>query len=132
MKIRVLIVFLIIFLFLGLCSCEKRELRLNIEESFFSDFKVKDEKVLIHCTLLIENPTKTAIEVKFSANFEEDVNGGLLKKSELDGYQLDLKTKTFKIDKGDNWVDVFFIGEYAGKNQKHDRLLPNIQMKLVE
>ena len=85
-------------------------------------------KVLIYCTLLITNPTNTEKNLAFSANFENDVKIGLLKEGQLVGYQTDLKTNIFTIDKGENWIDVVFLGEYAGTNKKYDRLLPNIQI----
>lgn len=132
MKNKLLIFPLVVIMILGLCSCQKKEIRIETEESFYSDFEVKDEKVLIYCTILVKNPTKSETNITLSANFDDDVKLGLLKDPSLDGYQPDLKTKTFKLIKGDNWIDVVFIGEYAGKNQKHDRLLPDIQLKVVK
>jgi len=132
MKNKLLNFSLVVIIVFALCSCQKKEIRIDTEESFYSDFEVKDEKVLIYCTILIENPTNAETNITLSANFDNDVKLGLLKESSLDGYQPDLETKTFKLIKGDNWIDVVFIGEYAGKNQKHDRLLPDIQLKVVE
>ena len=43
-------------------------------------------------------------------------------------YSSDLETAEFKLEKGDNWIEVVFIGDYAGKNQKYDRLLPEIKI----
>lgn len=103
-----------------------------MEESFYSDFEVKDEKVLIYCTILIKNPTNTETNISLSANFDDDAKYGLLKEATLDGYQSDLETKIFKLIKGDNWIDVVFIGKHSGNSHKHDRLLPDIQMKVIE
>ena len=132
MKNKLRIFTLVVIMILGLCSCQKKEIRIDAGESFYSYFEVKDEKVLIYCTILVKNPTKAETTITLSANFDDDVKLGLLKDASLDGYQSDLETKTFKLNKGDNWIDVVFIGEYAGKNQKHDRLLPDIQMKVIE
>lgn len=132
MKNKLLIFPLVVIIVFALCSCQKKEIRIDTEESFYSNFEVKDEKVLIYCTILVKNPTKAETTITLSANFDNDVKMGLLKESSLDGYQSNLETKTFKLNKGDNWIDVVFIGEYAGKNQKHDRLLPDIQMKVIE
>ena len=57
---------------------------------------------------------------------------GLLKKSLLSGYASDYETTEFKLEKGDNWIEVIFIGDYAGKNQKYDRLLPEIIINILE
>lgn len=132
MKYKLFIFPLVMIMIFGLCSCQKKEIRIDTEESFYSNFEVKDEKVLIYCTILIKNPTNAEANITLSANFDKDVKLGLLKESSLDGYQPDLETKTFKLIKGDNWIDVVFIGDYAGKYQKHDRLLPDIQMKVIE
>ncbi len=132
MKNGFLIFTLVVIMILGLCSCQEKEIGIDTEESFYSDFEVEDEQVLIYCTILIENPTKSEANITLSANFDDDVKLGLLEEASLDGYQPDLETKTFKLIKGDNWIDVVFIGDYAGKNQKHDRLLPDIQLKVVE
>ena len=129
-KISISLLFMVTLLVL--CSCSKKDISINKEESFYSKFEVINEQVLIHCTILVENPTNAERNVTFSANFENDVKIGLLKTAQLDGYQTDLETNSFTINKGDNWIDVVFIGEYAGKNQKHDRLLPDIQMNIVE
>lgn len=132
MKNKLLIFPLVVIIVFALCLCQKKEIRIDAGESFYSDFEVKDEKVLIYCTILVKNPTKSETNITLSANFDNDVKLGLLKDASLDGYQSDLETKTFNIIKGDNWIDVVFIGEYAGKNQKHDRLLPDIQLKVVK
>ena len=131
MKSKLLIFSLVMIMVFALCSCQKKEIRIDAEESFYCDFEVKDDKVLIYCTILIENPTNAEADIMLSANFENDVKSGLLKESPLDGYQSDLETKTFKLVEGDNRVDVVFMGEYAGTYQKHDRLLPEIQLIVV-
>lgn len=105
MKNKLLIFPLVVTMILGLCSCQKKEIRIDAEESFYSDFEVKDENVLIYCTLLIENPTNSDTNITLSANFDDDVKLGLLKYASLDGYQSDLETKTFKLIKGDNWIE---------------------------
>ncbi len=105
MKNKLLIFPLVVIIVFALCSCQKKEIRIDAEESFYSEFEVKDENVLIYCTLLIENPTNSDANITLSANFDDDVKLGLLKYASLDGYQSDLETKTFKLIKGDNWIE---------------------------
>ncbi|MBR6725415.1 MAG: hypothetical protein IKL81_00325, partial [Clostridia bacterium] len=66
------------------------------------------------------------------ASFEKDVENGLLKEVLVSGYYLDESTQEFKLQKGENQLDVAFIGKYAGVDKKHDRLLPNIEITEIE
>ena len=56
----------------------------------------------------------------------------MLKEVLVSGYSLDESTQEFKIQKGENQLDVAFIGKYAGVDKKHDRLLPNIEITEIE
>ena len=126
MKQKKIIIFVLSFLVLCFCSCQKNELSIDDKESFYSDFKIENNKVYIYCNLLIKNPNNDDTKIALSGVFENDVKNGLLKKSPLNGYASDCETTEFKLEKGDNWIEVIFIGDYAGKNQKYDRLLPEI------
>lgn len=120
-----------LIMFVVLCSCQRKEIILNTEESFYSEFEINSNQVLIYCTLLVKNTTQKECKVKFDANFDSDVEGGLLKEADLHGYLADLKSDTFKIVKGDNWINVVFVGEFGGKEQKRNRLLPAITMSVL-
>jgi ribosomal protein S27E len=51
------------------CGCgEAAQVRLNEERSRFSDFTVVDGNVCIACTLVIENSTGGAAEVRITAS----------------------------------------------------------------
>ena len=128
MKQKVLIMIALSFIVLCLCSCHKREISVDNKESFCSDFKIENNKVYIYCNVLIKNPNEGSAKIALSGVFENDVKNGLLKEPLLNGYSSDLETAEFKLEKGDNWIEVVFIGDYAGKNQKYDRLLPEIKI----
>jgi len=54
---------------------------------------------------------------------------GLLKSSELQGYNEELTISEFTLEPGENvGIPVTFIGEFAGKKQKINRLLPPIRV----
>ena len=110
-----------------LCSCQKENIHINKEESFYSKFNVENGKVYIYCTLLIENFTETEKNIALMASFEDDVKNGLLKETIIDGYTNDGDAKIFQLQKGKNQLDVVFIGQHAGGYQKHDRTLPKIK-----
>lgn len=50
----------------------------------------------------------------------------------LTGYASDLETTEFNLENGDNRIEVVFIGDYAGKSQKYDRLLPQIKISELQ
>ena len=123
-KISVIIAFTIILL--CICSCRKNEISIDNDESFYSDFKIEDDKVYIHCSVLVKNPGNDNAKISLSGVFENDKKIGLLKEELLNGYSDDCETTEFNLKRGDNRIEVVFIGDYAGTNQKYDRLLPRI------
>lgn len=127
----VLIVLLFVLSIIAVClySCQKREISIDVEESFYSNFKIENNKVYIYCNVLIKNPNKNGSKIALSGLFDNDVKNGLLKESLLTGYSTDCETTTFELKEGDNRIEVVFIGDYAGKSQKYDRLLPEIKIK---
>lgn len=60
------------------------------------------------------------------SKFSEDKHCSLLKESTLTGYSVQNNTDCFILSEGKNNIDVVFIGEYGGNNQKANRLLPDI------
>lgn len=117
---------------LSLFSCQSSYIKLDKEDSFFSDFKVEDDKVYIYCTLFIENQSDIEKNVVLKASLDNDAKNGLLKEAVIDGYSVDRSTKTFKLKAGENQIDVVFIGDYAGNEEKIDRLLPDIEIIEIE
>ena len=117
---------------LSLISCQTKDIKLNEEKSYFSDFKIENDKVYIYCTLFIENKSDTEKVISLKASFEKDVENGLLKEALVSGYSLDESTQEFQLQKGENQLDVVFVGEYAGADKKQDRLLPDIEITEIE
>ncbi|MBR2861299.1 MAG: hypothetical protein IKB86_05630 [Clostridia bacterium] len=115
-----------------LCSCNQKNIYINTEKSFYSNFEVKDGKVYIYCSLMIDNFTESERKISLTASFKNDARIGLLKESVIEGYSIDTKTNVFYLRKGENRLEVVFVGEYAGTNQKYDRLLPDIQIAEVK
>ena len=132
MKQKFLIVFVLSFIVLCLCSCQKRKISIDGKESFYSSFKIENNKVYIYCDVLIKNPNKDGAKISLSGIFDNDAKNGLLKESLLTGYASDFETTEFNLKNGDNRIKVVFIGEYAGNNQKYDRLLPEIKISELQ
>ena len=109
------------------------EIKINRDLSYFSGFEVIDDKVHIKCYITLENSYRTEKTVRLSMNSPDDVALGLLKNSPIkalsdDGSEIDwlidpTSTKSF---------NVIFVGEFAGKQEKTDRLLPEITIKVVK
>ena len=129
---KFLVLLCIVCMMLSLISCQAKDIKLNEEKSFFSDFKIENDKVYIYCTLFIENKSDTEKVISLNASFEKDVEIGLLKEVLVSGCSLDESTQEFKLQEGENQLEVVFIGKYAGVDKKHDRLLPTIEIIEIE
>ncbi len=115
------------------CSFQQKNDDIKIEEkSFFSNFKIEDGKVYVYCMLYIDNLTGEEKSIQLKATLENDVENGLLKEALIDGYSIDETTQYFQLQKGENCLEVVFIGEHAGGEQKYDRKLPDIEIIEVE
>lgn len=117
---------------LSLLSCQAKDIKLNEKKSIFSDYKIENDKVYIYCTLFIGNKSDTEKVISLKASFVKDVEDGLLKEALVSGVSLDESTQEFQLQKGENQVDVVFIGESAGADKKHDKLLPDIEITEIE
>jgi hypothetical protein len=105
------------------------------ENSWFNDFEVIGDKVLIECKITIRNNTENNIQYKINAVFEDDVQIGLLKYEKLEGYKEDLVNNIFSISANETvkYQTVIFIGEFAGNYMKSNRALPKkINIILLE
>ena len=111
---------------LCLAGCAGKTVTVDRQDSYYSDFEVQDDKVLLVCFLAVDNPTDKETDVAFTASFEEDAAGGLLKEAVLDAYTPDLSSKTFRLQPGRNALTVVFVGDFAGNAVKQNRLLPNV------
>ena len=129
---KILAILCMLCMMLSLFSCQTEYIKLDKEKSCFSDFKIENDKVYIYCTLYIDNKSDTEKVISLTASFEEDVENGLLKEALASGYSLDESTQEFQLEKGENQLDVVFVGEYAGVDKKNDRLLPDIEITEIK
>ena len=129
---KILAFLCILCMMLSMFSCQAKDVKLDEEKSFFSDFKIENNKVYIYCTLFIENKSDTEKVISLNASFEKDVEIGLLKEALVSGYSLDESTQEFQLKKGENQLEVVFVGEYAGVDKKNDRLLPDIEITEIK
>ncbi|MBO5248585.1 MAG: hypothetical protein J6B54_04760 [Clostridia bacterium] len=129
---KIVVLMCITCMALSLFSCRSSCIKLHKADSFFSDFKVEDEKVYIYCTLFIENQSNSEKNVAIKASLDNDAKNGLLKEAVIDGYSVDGSTKIFKLQNGESQIDVVFIGDYAGTEEKINRLLPDIEIIEME
>ena len=131
MKKAIIFVY-ILCMMLCLFSCKSNDVKLNEEKSYFSNFKIENDKVYIYCTLYVENKSVSQKVVEIMALFENDAQNGLLKEDAAVGYSIDKGENKINLYNGENQIDIVFIGEYAGTPQKSDRLLPEIVITEIE
>ena len=102
------------------------------EQSFFSNFKIIDEKVYMKCELVIQNTYNINKNIKLTATSEKDKQSGLLTDDIMIGYDNNCQTDIFTIVPGTNKLSVYFVGSFGGMEIKYDRLLPQIEIELSE
>lgn len=110
------------------CRPEQRVLLVQ-EESFFSDYEIKDGRVILTCYLTFYNPYSSEVKVNVYGDFSKDVENGLLKSSELIGHCDGEEILVLSPEKTSIYVT--FIGDYGGVPQKHNRELPDIEVILT-
>jgi hypothetical protein len=127
------------------------------EESFFSDFNVRGDRVYFLCHLCIRNPSDQPRAVRIEGDFSEDVQGGLLAENrnlyalrledfgpdslpsmgdeelaaaaDLSG---DGRSRVFPLQPGDNHFPVLFAGDHGTAEVKQNRLLPPLTICALE
>ena len=98
-------------------------------ESYFSDFEVKGNKVYIKCYITLKNTYNTEKTIRIVAKSPEDVTTGLLKNADLISLNESGEVMEYKLpSKSKKSYYVTFVGDFAGKNKKHDRNLPQIEI----
>ena len=106
---------------------------LDKNTSCFSDFEVKGDKVFIKCRITLINKFDVEKSITLSAQLPEDVTIGLLQSSEIKALNEDGSERVFVLAPNEaTSFEVVFIGEYAGTNQKYDRNLPEINIKIIK
>ena len=126
---RYIISLCLLVLLLTLSSCinnSKDSIRLVADDSYFSDFEVKDDLVYIECFLTIENRGKADVSFTISADFNDDV-GRLLNEKTLYAMDSQGERQVFFLSAKatEKWILCTFIGTYGGTSQKADRNLPS-------
>lgn len=126
---RVKLIFVVFFsvVLLGGCIAYLQLSKMFIinEESYFSDFYVKGDKVYIECEMSINSPRDCDIQLQ--GTFVRD-EGKLLKNATVFAYDIESGSNSFHMVRGTNRFRVVFIGDYGGIPQKFDRLLPEIKL----
>ena len=127
MRAKFILVVLLLVVLLGGCIAylQLSEMFIINEESFFSDFYIKGDKVYIECEMSIKSPRDCDIQLQ--GTFVRD-EGKLLKNATIFAYDLESGSNIFHMMRGTNSFRVVFIGDYGGIPQKFDRLLPEIKL----
>ena len=121
-----------LLMILALCNATDK-IYVDKEKSYFSDFEVENDQVFIKCHITLTNTFETEKMVNLSAKLPEDVTIGLLKNEEVHVLNEDGLENVFILPaNASKTFDVVFVGEYAGTNQKNDRNLPEINIKIVK
>ena len=116
------------------CASGASGVVLRKEGSWFSNYEVVGDEVHFNCILRLQNTTNQAKAVAVYGKFDEDVRGGLVKESRLLAHDAnELQTTTFYLAAGaEISVAVTFTGTFAGTAEKHDRLLPELEIVKAE
>lgn len=123
-----------ISLFLSFTSCKANDtIFLEESKSYFSDFQVEGNQVKIKCYITLTNNFDVEKTVHLSAKLPEDVTIGLLKQEKVAALNEDGSQTAFLLPANSSKsFDVVFVGEFAGTNRKHDKLLPEIIIEIAE
>ena len=127
-RVVVLIFFLTVMSYL-LCACESQsgtpEITIDYEKSYFLDFSVEGERVIIRCHYSIINHSNTNRSIQLQGDFQDDCDLGLVREGKLYArIDLEAESEIVVLLPGNNEVDVLFVGTYGGNNIKNNRLLP--------
>ena len=97
------------------------------EKSFFSEYSIVEDQVLIRCEITVKNSYDTSRQFTLEAALPEDMKGGLLKEETLIGWNESLEKTVFTIgERREEQYIVVFVGTFAGNKQKQNRSLPEI------
>ena len=98
------------------------------DASWYSDFSVQGDKVYITCVVTVE--CSEATELQIYGDFREDA-GKLLKNPLLLGQlgeDSNSLQSTAALPRGQTELRVVFVGDFAGTDQKQNRLLPQLYL----
>ena len=101
-------------------------------DSWFDDFQIIGESVVVSCHLTIESPGDADVTVEIYGDFSEDAESGLVKESVIKAVSLDdCDVSRLIIPPGRTQLDVVFMGTHGSSEKKQDRLLPEIEILVV-
>ena len=99
--------------------------------SYFSDFEVVGDNVYIYCTVVLTNTTSKECMFRIKGFFEDDVKGHLLLEGELYAYDKEKET-VFSLRANEKKAfEICFSGKLGGRKIKNNRLLPEIEIIIV-
>ncbi len=109
------------------------EICVDKERSYFSGFEIERDRVYVKCYVTLVNTYDIEKTVTLSAKLPEDVAGGLVKNEEIKALNEEGEEMVFVLPpNASKAFDVVFVGEYSGTDQKHDRNLPEINIKIIK
>lgn len=129
---KCIIILIVLSCLLGACSNADQSddsIQIDMSKSWFRDFFVENEKVVIKCRIFIDNPTDNEVRVILIGSFQKDYEAGLLKEMRIVAV-LEEKPEDIIIivPPGGAVFNIDFCGTYGGLFQKQDRLLPEIEV----
>ena len=99
--------------------------------SYFSDFEVVGDNVYIYCTVVLTNTTSKECMFRIKGFFEDDVKGHLLLEGELYAYDKEKETVFSLRANEKKTFEICFSGKFGGREKKNNRLLPEIEIIIV-
>lgn len=107
--------------------------RIDENQSWLRGFYIAGDTAKIKCRLFIENQSDHNANVMMVGYFEADQKAGLLQESQLLGCAEEYPYSTiFTVPSGGGWFNVDFVGTYGGVHKKQNRLIPEIQLIVVQ
>lgn len=107
---------------------EEKDVVILPEESFLSDFEVIGNEVHIYCVVSLENQGSDSKTIKLSGDFQNEVNTGLLTSNSLEAHFVKENADTITLagNSDAKYVEIEFVGEYAGTSVMSSKALPGI------
>lgn len=135
MKVVFLIITIVLICYLlfrafGGNNKEKCDVMIVEDKSFLSGFEVKDNEVHIYCEISLKNNSNETKKVKLMGDFQQELENGLLKESNLEAYFIEKASNSVEVEgkSNINYMKVEFVGEYAGYSRMSNRMLPDIDV----
>ena len=111
----------------------KREVVILEDRSLLNDFEVIGDAVYVRCTVSLENRGSDPATVKLVGDFSQEVEGGLLKEGTLAGHFVEQDADRIQVDGNSQlrYLEVEFVGEFAGNAKMSSKLFPAITVMEV-